>query len=144
MFDEQENKNLENLNNWTKEAWYEMKYGKDVYVKRYENFLCMKNESMEMLKERFYELIIKLEKHKIYHSNDERISKFVDALPLEWDKFVNGLKRDSRLSRFDLRSFINTITNHRSDENSIKRKLLDEIKEESKNINLNVIIEIRK
>ena len=30
MFDEKENANLENLNNWTKEAWYEMKYGKDV------------------------------------------------------------------------------------------------------------------
>ena len=47
MFDEQENKNLESLNNWTKEAWYEMRYDKDVYVKRYENFLCLKNESMK-------------------------------------------------------------------------------------------------
>ncbi|KAJ0827589.1 hypothetical protein HanRHA438_Chr17g0827631 [Helianthus annuus] len=130
MFDEQENMNLENLNNWKKEAWNETRYDKEVYIKRYENFLCMKDESMEMLKERFWELIIKLEKHKIYHSKDERILKFVDALPLEWDKFVNELKRDSSLLRFDLRSFINTITSHQFHGNADKRKLLDEIKEE--------------
>ena len=67
MFDEQENKNLENLNNWKKEAWNETRYDKEVYIKRYENFLCMKDESMEMLKERFWELIIKLEKHKVWY-----------------------------------------------------------------------------
>ncbi|XP_035830165.1 uncharacterized protein LOC110945054 [Helianthus annuus] len=109
-----------------------------------QNFYSYKNESVEMLKERFYELIIKLEKQRIWHSNDERISKFVDALPLEWDKFVNKEKRNSSLSHYDLRSFINTITNHRCHEDSRKRKLLDEIRGELVKIDLDVIIEMRK
>ncbi|KAJ0526796.1 putative transcription factor interactor and regulator CCHC(Zn) family [Helianthus annuus] len=145
MFDEQENKNLENLNNWKKEAWNETRYDKEVYINRYENFLCMKDESMEMLKERFWELIIKLDKHKVWYSTDDKKLKFVEALPLEWNKFVNNeLKRDSRLSRIDLRSLLNTVTNHQFHENADKRKLLDDLKEESGKIDLNIIIEIRK
>ncbi|XP_021995379.1 uncharacterized protein LOC110892526 [Helianthus annuus] len=40
--------------------------------------------------------------HMIYHSSDERISKFVDALPLECDKFVNNQKRNSRVNDDEL------------------------------------------
>ncbi|MFS7997296.1 hypothetical protein Hanom_Chr12g01140041 [Helianthus anomalus] len=33
-------------------------------------------------------------------SNVEKISKFADALPAEWDEFLKTLKKDSRFSNF--------------------------------------------
>ncbi|MFS7888598.1 hypothetical protein Hanom_Chr00s000001g01597101 [Helianthus anomalus] len=144
MFNEQYNKNLENLNNWPSEFGYETRYDKNIYIKRFKNFLCMKNKSLEKLEKRFYELIIRIEKHGIWVSNDERISKFVDALPLELKKCAQNLKRDSSLSCYDLKSFINILKDHKRDEESRKLMLMDEMRRELEKINLDVINEMRK
>ncbi|MFS7947871.1 hypothetical protein Hanom_Chr06g00553261 [Helianthus anomalus] len=73
MFDEQENKNIADLNDWASESWFDRRNDKNVGTKRFENFLCMKHESLEKLDKRFDDLIDKLDSYKIGFSNDEKI-----------------------------------------------------------------------
>ncbi|MFS7985194.1 hypothetical protein Hanom_Chr11g00995671 [Helianthus anomalus] len=101
MFEEMENNELVRINEWFEEVWslkYEDK--KNIYVKRFEPFLCKKNESLNQLKNRYDELLDNLKEFKIRKLNPEQISKFAEALPLEWDDFLIELKKDSSFQVF--------------------------------------------
>ncbi|MFS8023816.1 hypothetical protein Hanom_Chr16g01455961 [Helianthus anomalus] len=107
MFDEMENNELVRINEWFEEVWH-LKYEdqKNIYVKRFEHFLCKKNESLNQLKKRYDILLNNLKEFKIRKLNAGQISKFVEALPLEWDEFLIELKKNSRFSSFYLHEFV--------------------------------------
>ncbi|MFS7913072.1 hypothetical protein Hanom_Chr02g00137391 [Helianthus anomalus] len=102
MFGEKENDQLERLNDWFDMYWdkTEEDEKKDVWVKRCEYFLCKKHETLNELKNRYDKLLDSLKRYEIRMSNAEKISKFADALPSEWDEFLVKLKKDSRFSSF--------------------------------------------
>ncbi|MFS8007641.1 hypothetical protein Hanom_Chr14g01263451 [Helianthus anomalus] len=90
MFNEKENDNLESLNNWFDGFWVKRREdeNKNIWVKRLECFLCKKDETVNELEKWYESLLDNLERYEIRMSNAaEKISKFADALPLEWDEF---------------------------------------------------------
>ncbi|MFS7928249.1 hypothetical protein Hanom_Chr04g00318581 [Helianthus anomalus] len=90
MFDEMENVKLERLNNWYS-GHNDVK--KEVWVERFEYFLCRKYEKFNDVKKTYDELIKSLRRYEIKISDAEKISKFANALPLEWDEFLSKLKK---------------------------------------------------
>ncbi|MFS7966523.1 hypothetical protein Hanom_Chr09g00774721 [Helianthus anomalus] len=85
MFEEQENDSLERLNR-VDGFWYNrVDENKNIWVKRLEYFLCKERETLDELENRFDDLIEHLKRYEIRLSNDEKISKFADALPAEWN-----------------------------------------------------------
>ncbi|MFS7986777.1 hypothetical protein Hanom_Chr11g01014251 [Helianthus anomalus] len=128
MFDEMENNELVRINEWFEEVWC-LKYEdqKNIYVKRFEHFLCKKNESLNQLKKRYDELLDNLKEFQIRKSNVEQISKFPEALALEWDEFLIELKKDSRISSFYLREFVNELQKHDCEINKKKKDLIKRI-----------------
>ncbi|MFS7974763.1 hypothetical protein Hanom_Chr10g00872511 [Helianthus anomalus] len=101
MFDEQENDYLERLNDWYM-GYLDSSYRNEdvsIWVKRFEHFLCQKNETLDELERRFETLIDYLRKKNIRVSIDEKISKLADALPAKWDEFLIELKKEAYFSR---------------------------------------------
>ncbi|MFS7968152.1 hypothetical protein Hanom_Chr09g00794121 [Helianthus anomalus] len=107
MFDEMENDKLERINDWFEGPWrFEYEVQKNIYFKRFEHFMCS----------------YPLKEFKIRMSSAEKISKFVETLPLEWGEFLIELKKNFRISKFYLSEFVNELQKH---EMEIKRKKKD-------------------
>ncbi|MFS8010481.1 hypothetical protein Hanom_Chr14g01297631 [Helianthus anomalus] len=77
-------------------------------------------------------------------SKDEQISKFADALPAEWNKFLNNLKKDSRFSNFGLQEFISELKSHNYDNNKKKKDFMNEIEKNLENLSLDVIFDMKR
>ncbi|MFS8001455.1 hypothetical protein Hanom_Chr13g01190571 [Helianthus anomalus] len=95
MFDEQENHDLEAVNSWFR-GFLSRSYqnvNKRVWVNRLENFLGNKNEKLDELENRYRVLIEYLKNNEIRMTEAKNISKFVDALPIEWDEFLKNVKK---------------------------------------------------
>ncbi|KAJ0866272.1 hypothetical protein HanRHA438_Chr12g0549881 [Helianthus annuus] len=132
MFDEMENDNLEMLNNWFDGVWgsrYQNE-NKNVWDKRFECFLCKKDETVNELEKRYESLLDNLKRYEIRMSNAEKISKFADALPSEWDEFLIELKNDSRFSNFYPNEFINKLKTHKYENEKKKKGLMNGIEKE--------------
>ncbi|MFS7957393.1 hypothetical protein Hanom_Chr07g00665861 [Helianthus anomalus] len=96
MFDETENHDFERLNDWYM-GCLESNYRSenvDIWVKRFEHFLCQKNETLNQLGDRFESLIEYLWKKDIKVQKDEHIAKLTDALRAKWDEFLIELKKN--------------------------------------------------
>ncbi|MFS7987103.1 hypothetical protein Hanom_Chr11g01018441 [Helianthus anomalus] len=96
MFDEQENYDLEVYNRWFRgllsRSYQDEK--KKVWVNRLEKFLCNINEQLDELEKRYGVLIKYLQNNEIRMTEAEKISKFADALPTEWDEFLKNLRKN--------------------------------------------------
>ncbi|MFS8022455.1 hypothetical protein Hanom_Chr16g01439621 [Helianthus anomalus] len=141
MFDEKENDSLERLNDW---FWLNSSENgnKKVWVKRCEFFLCKKDESLEKLEERFDDIIDKLKIFEVKKSDAEKISMFADALPAEWNEFLNKLKKDSRFLKLHPKDFIRELKNHSYENYKKKKNLINETKKNIDEMDLDVIFEI--
>ncbi|KAJ0533433.1 hypothetical protein HanIR_Chr09g0408371 [Helianthus annuus] len=143
MFDEMENDKLERINDWFEDPWrFEYEVQKNIYFKRFEHFLCKKNESLYQLNGRYAILLDTLKEFKIRMSIAEEISKFVEALPLEWDEFLIELKKDSRFSKFYLSEFVDELQKHETEIKRKKKDLINKIEEKLDKISLDMILEI--
>ncbi|MFS7987877.1 hypothetical protein Hanom_Chr11g01028001 [Helianthus anomalus] len=111
MFDEKDNYFFERFNDWY-EGFVDDSYGriiKDGWMKRYEYFVCLKKEQLDHLANRYQVLLDQLKDHEIRISDAEKVSKFTDALPAEWDEFLKNLKKDYSFSKFYLKGFISNL-----------------------------------
>ncbi|MFS7938565.1 hypothetical protein Hanom_Chr05g00441231 [Helianthus anomalus] len=146
MFDEVENDNLESLNNWFYgylDSWYN-DVKKNDWVKRFECFSCKKNEKLDELENRFQSLLDHLKRYEIGMSNAEKISKFADALPVEWNDFLMNLKKDSRFSNFYPKEFIRELKTHKFENDKKKKNLINEIEKNLDEISVDVILEMKR
>ncbi|MFS7889145.1 hypothetical protein Hanom_Chr00s000003g01603471 [Helianthus anomalus] len=103
-----------------------------VWVNRIEYFLCKKHETLDELENRFDDLLDKLKRFEIKMSDAEKISKFADALPAEWNEFLNKLKMDSRFSNFYPKEFIRELKAHNYENNRKKKRFDKRIRKESR------------
>ncbi|XP_035845294.1 kinesin-like protein KIF20B [Helianthus annuus] len=115
---------------------------KNAWVKRFEYFLCKKYETLNEFEKRYDELLDNLKRYGIRMSNAEKISKFADALPSEWDKFLIELNKDSRFSNFYPSEFIKELKTHNYENNKKKKDLIKEIQKNLDKISLDVVLEI--
>ncbi|MFS7934658.1 hypothetical protein Hanom_Chr05g00394221 [Helianthus anomalus] len=107
-------------------------------------FLCRKHETVNELEERYGKLLDSLKRYEIRLSNAEKISKFADALPSEWDEFLIKLKQDSRFSKFYLKEFTKELKIHDYEINKKKKNLINDIEKNLDKISLDVILEINR
>ncbi|MFS7992394.1 hypothetical protein Hanom_Chr12g01081711 [Helianthus anomalus] len=77
-------------------------------------------------------------------SDAEKISKFADALPAEWDECLKNLKRDSGFSKLSLNGFISKLETHKYENDKKKKVLINDIEKDLEKISLDVIIEMRR
>ncbi|MFS7938544.1 hypothetical protein Hanom_Chr05g00440961 [Helianthus anomalus] len=146
MFDEYDNNDLETLNSWYR-GFLSSSYNdveKKGWVKRFECFLSKKDEKLEELENRFGILLDHLKRFEITMTNTEKISKFADALPAEWDAFFINLKRDSRFSKFYPGEFIRELKTHEYENEKKKKVLIKDIEKNLENISLDVMVEMRR
>ncbi|MFS8021568.1 hypothetical protein Hanom_Chr16g01428931 [Helianthus anomalus] len=87
--------------------------------------VCLKNENLDDLANRYEVLIEHLKDHKIYLTDAEKIAKFADALPAEWIEILKILKKDSSFSKLHLKGFINTLKTHQYENVQKKKELLN-------------------
>ncbi|MFS7947033.1 hypothetical protein Hanom_Chr06g00543261 [Helianthus anomalus] len=146
MFDEQENDDLERINYWYMEYLSSNYRNEDVsiWVRRFEHFLCQKNETLDELENSFEALIDNLRKKNIRVSMDEKISKWTDALPAKWDEFLMELKKKPSFPELYPKEVINEIKAKFRKECLKKRELIDEMEKNLNKISLDVINEINK
>ncbi|MFS7997636.1 hypothetical protein Hanom_Chr12g01144091 [Helianthus anomalus] len=146
MFDEQENYYFETFNDWHRgfidDSYSNVK--KVGWEKRFKYFVCLKNESLDDLANRYTVLIEFLKEHEIRLSDIEKVSKFADALPVVWDECLKNLKRDSSFSKFYLKEFINKLKKYKSESEMKKKELINEIEKNLMKVGLNVILEIKR
>ena len=104
MFDEQENYYFERFNDWHHGFLDEgyRKVSKDGWAKRFKYFVCLKDETLDDLKDRYSVLLSYMKDHEIYPSNVEKLEKFADALPIEWGECLKNLREDSNFSKLPL------------------------------------------
>ncbi|XP_035840237.1 uncharacterized protein LOC110942772 [Helianthus annuus] len=135
---------LERLNSgygWCRGSIYEQD-DKKVWIIRLKDFLCKKNETLDELESRFNYLLDKLKTFDIRLSDAEKISKFADALPAEWNDILKNIKTDSGFSKFHSYEFIKKLKTHSCENYKKKKDLMDEIKKNLDEMSLDVIIEI--
>ncbi|MFS7963324.1 hypothetical protein Hanom_Chr08g00736741 [Helianthus anomalus] len=102
MFNEKENDYLESLNDWYR-GFIDDSYRKDGWVKRFKYLVCLKNETLDHLENRYGVLLEQLKYHGIYLSDAEKIAKFADTLPVEWIEILKNLKGHSSFSKLHLK-----------------------------------------
>ncbi|MFS8006559.1 hypothetical protein Hanom_Chr14g01250651 [Helianthus anomalus] len=95
------------------------------------------------LENRYDHLIDNLKRYEIRMSNAEMISRFADALPSEWDEFLNKLKNDSRFSNFYPKEFIRELKMHNYENDKEKKNLMNEREKNLEKISLDVMFEMR-
>ncbi|MFS7998588.1 hypothetical protein Hanom_Chr12g01155661 [Helianthus anomalus] len=141
MFEEYDNKDLDILNNWYRgflsSSYHDME--KKGCVKRLECFLSKKDEKLEELENRFGILVDHLKRFEITMKNTEKISKFADALPAEWDEFLINLKKDSRSSKFYPGEFFRELKTHVYEIEKKKKGLINDIEKNLEKISLDVV-----
>ncbi|MFS8020292.1 hypothetical protein Hanom_Chr15g01413851 [Helianthus anomalus] len=107
-------------------------------------FLCKKTEKLDELENRFESLLDHIKRYEIGMSNAEKISKFADVLPAEWDEFLINLKKDSRFSNFYPKEFIRELKTHKYENDKKKKNLINEIEKNLDEMSVDVILEMKR
>ncbi|MFS7953365.1 hypothetical protein Hanom_Chr07g00617681 [Helianthus anomalus] len=146
MFDEEENYYFEKFNDWYEwfidDSYRNVK--KDGWVKRFRYFVCLKNETVDDLVNRYNVLLSHLKDHEIFLTDAEKVSKFADVLPIEWSEFVKNLRKDSNFSKLHLKGFISKLKTHEYENGKKRKELIKVLETHLVDISLDVIDEMNK
>ncbi|KAI3797813.1 hypothetical protein L1987_33076 [Smallanthus sonchifolius] len=74
--------------------------------KEFDNFMYIRNESLDDLIERFYHLMNELHAHEIKTTKEEKVQCMADALPPKWDSFLMVLKQNNTLGTIDINEIL--------------------------------------
>ncbi|KAJ0433365.1 hypothetical protein HanIR_Chr17g0869461 [Helianthus annuus] len=146
MFDEQENYYFERFNDWHHGSLDEgyRKVSKDGWAKRFKYFVCLKDKTLEDLKDRYGVLLNYLKDHEIYPSNAEKLEKFADALPIEWDECLKNLREDSNFSKLPLNQFISKLKAHEIETRKKNKEMIKVLENNVLDLSSDVIEEMHK
>ncbi|MFS8024735.1 putative transcription factor interactor and regulator CCHC(Zn) family [Helianthus anomalus] len=146
VFDEQENCYFERFNDWHHGFLDEgyRKVSKDGWAKRFKYFVCLKDETLEDLKDRYSVLLNYLKDHEIYPSNAEKLEKFADALPIEWGECLKNLREDSNFSKLALNQFISKLKAHELETRKKKKEMIKVLENNVLDLSSDVFEEMHK
>ncbi|KAJ0457967.1 hypothetical protein HanIR_Chr15g0779801 [Helianthus annuus] len=146
MFDEHENYYFERFNNWNNGFLNEgyRKVSKDGWAKRFKYFVCLKDETLDDLKDRYDVLLNYLKDHEIYPSTAEKLEKFADALPIEWSECLKNLREDSNFSKLPLNQFISKLKAHELEVSKKKKEMVKVLEYNMLDLDTDVIEEMYK
>ncbi|KAJ0531882.1 hypothetical protein HanIR_Chr09g0390521 [Helianthus annuus] len=146
VFDEQENYYFERFNDWHHGFLDEgyRKVSKDGWAKRFKYFVCLKDETLDDLKDRYSVLLNYLKDHEIYPSTAEKLEKFADALPIEWSECLKNLRDDSNFSKLPLNQFISKLKAHELEIRKKKKEMIKVLENNVLDLSIDVFEEMIK
>ncbi|KAF5786654.1 hypothetical protein HanXRQr2_Chr10g0443561 [Helianthus annuus] len=88
----------------------------DLLKKEFDGFTCMEKESLGDLTSRFYHLLTELGIYGVVTTPAEVVTKFADALPPQWNSFLEILKYNGVLATTNINDFIQLLENKDQEE----------------------------
>ncbi|XP_021991068.1 uncharacterized protein LOC110887807 [Helianthus annuus] len=88
----------------------------DLLKKEFDGFTCMERESLGDLKIRFYHLLTELNSYGVVVTPKEVVIKFADALPAQWNGFLEILKYNGTLAATNINDFVQLLENKDQEE----------------------------
>ncbi|KAJ0815958.1 putative transcription factor interactor and regulator CCHC(Zn) family [Helianthus annuus] len=93
----------------------------DLLKKEFDGFTCMDKESLGDMTSRFYHLLTELGNFGVVTTPAEVVKKFADALPPQWNSFLEILKYNGVLATTHINHFIQLLEN-KDQEETLKAK----------------------
>ncbi|KAJ0494741.1 hypothetical protein HanIR_Chr12g0600911 [Helianthus annuus] len=79
---------------------------RDLLKKEFDGFTCMDKESLGDMTSRFYHLLTELTNFEVTTTPTEVVKKFADALPPQWNNFLEILKYNGTLKTTNINDFV--------------------------------------
>ena len=83
----------------------------DLLRKEFDGFMCMEKESLEDLTSRYYHLLSEMGNFGVVTTAEEVVTKFADALPVQWIGFLEILKYNGTLATTNIYDFVQLLEN---------------------------------
>ncbi|KAF5820025.1 putative transcription factor interactor and regulator CCHC(Zn) family [Helianthus annuus] len=93
----------------------------DLLKKEFDGFTCMDKESLGDMTSRFYHLLTELNNFGVVTTTAEVVKKFADALPPQWNSFLEILKYNGVLATTNINDFVQLLEN-KDQEETLKAK----------------------
>ncbi|KAJ0525643.1 hypothetical protein HanRHA438_Chr09g0394711 [Helianthus annuus] len=93
----------------------------DLLKKEFDCFACMDKESLGDMTSRFYDLLTELNNFGVTTTQAEVVKKFADALPPQWNSFLEILKYNGALTTTNINDFVQLLEN-KDQEETLKAK----------------------
>ncbi|KAF5797311.1 putative transcription factor interactor and regulator CCHC(Zn) family [Helianthus annuus] len=93
----------------------------DLLKKEFDGFTCMDKESLGDMTSRFYHLLTELNNYGVVTTTAEVVKKFADALPPQWNSFLEILKYNGVLRTTNINDFVQLLEN-KDQEETLKAK----------------------
>ncbi|KAF5775114.1 putative transcription factor interactor and regulator CCHC(Zn) family [Helianthus annuus] len=93
----------------------------DLLKKEFDGFTCMDKESLGDMTSRFYHLLTELGNFGVVTTSAEVVKKFADALPPQWNSFLEILKYNGVLATTHINDFVQLLEN-KDQEETLKAK----------------------
>ncbi|KAJ0944200.1 putative transcription factor interactor and regulator CCHC(Zn) family [Helianthus annuus] len=93
----------------------------DLLKKEFDGFTCMDKESLGDMTSRFYHLLTELNNFGVVTTTAEVVKKFADALPPQWNSFLEILKYNGVLRTTNINDFVQLLEN-KDQEETLKAK----------------------
>ncbi|KAF5823955.1 putative transcription factor interactor and regulator CCHC(Zn) family [Helianthus annuus] len=93
----------------------------DLLKKEFDGFTCMDKESLGDMTSRFYHLLTELNNFGVVTTTAEVVKKFADALPPQWNSFLEILKYNGTLGTTNINDFVQLLEN-KDQEETLKAK----------------------
>ncbi|KAJ0851164.1 hypothetical protein HanPSC8_Chr13g0589101 [Helianthus annuus] len=88
----------------------------DLLKKEFDGFTSMERESLGDLTSRYYHLLTELNNFVVVVTPEEVVIKFADALPAQWNGFLEILEYNGTLSTTNINDFIQLLENKDQEE----------------------------
>ncbi|KAJ0925006.1 hypothetical protein HanRHA438_Chr04g0154751 [Helianthus annuus] len=93
----------------------------DLLKKEFDGFTCMDKVSLGDMTSRFYHLLTELGNFGVVTTTAEVVKKFADALPPQWNSFLEILKYNGVLGTTNINNFVQLLEN-KDQEETLKAK----------------------
>ncbi|KAJ0483268.1 putative transcription factor interactor and regulator CCHC(Zn) family [Helianthus annuus] len=93
----------------------------DLLKKEFDGFACLDKESLGDMTSRFYHLLTELNNFGVTTTQTEVVKKFADALPPQWNSFLEILKYNGVMATTNINDFVQLLEN-KDQEETLKAK----------------------
>ncbi|KAM0030964.1 putative transcription factor interactor and regulator CCHC(Zn) family [Helianthus debilis subsp. tardiflorus] len=93
----------------------------DLHKKEFDGFACLDKESLGDMTSRFYHLLTELNNLGVAITQTEVVKKFADALPPQWNSFLEILKYNGVMATANINDFVQLLEN-KDQEETLKAK----------------------
>ncbi|KAJ0491815.1 hypothetical protein HanIR_Chr12g0567951 [Helianthus annuus] len=88
----------------------------DLLKKEFDGFMHMQGESLKEMTSRFFHLLTELSLHSVTTTPAEVVKKLADALPPQWNEFLEILKYNETLTTTTINDFVQMLENKDQEE----------------------------